>query len=98
MTMRTIETALWPLEQPVANMGVGVFLGDVRDQTLADLKEGERVLVVEPNELQAEGTLRTMEFGGRRVWFAEIDDPDAIQVIYPDSTNAPGGSQRRAEA
>ncbi len=83
--MRTIETALWPLEKPAADMGVGVFLGDEHAPTLADLTDGERVLLVEPNELQAEGTLRMLELGGRRVWFAEIGDPDAIQIIYPDS-------------
>ncbi|MBF6590452.1 MAG: hypothetical protein IVW57_07955 [Ktedonobacterales bacterium] len=85
MTMRTIETALWPLEKPTADVGVGVFLGDVTLPSLADLVEGERVLLVEPNELQAEGTLRMVELGGRHVWFAEIGDPDAIRVIYPDS-------------
>lgn len=83
--MRTIETALWPLEKPAA-MGVGVFLGEERAPALADLSEGERVLLVEPNELQAEGILRILDLGGRRVWFAEIGDPTTIQVIYPDST------------
>lgn len=34
------------------------------------------------NELQAEATLRTFEVDGRRVWFAEIGDPDAIRVTY----------------
>jgi hypothetical protein len=93
--MRTIETALWPLEKPVADLGVGVFLGEEYTPVLADLTEGERVLLVEPNELQVEGTLRTIEMGGRRVWFAEIGDPDAIQVIYPDSSVS---SRHRAEA
>lgn len=84
--MHTIETALWPLEKPAADMGIGVFLGEERAPALADLTEGERVLLVEPNELQAEGTLRLLDLGDRRVWFAEIGDPSAIQVIYPDST------------
>ncbi len=86
MTMRTIETSLWPLEKPTADVGIGVFLGEVQAPALADLMDGERVLLVEPNELQAEGTLHTIELGGRQLWFAEIGDPDAIQVIYPDST------------
>jgi hypothetical protein len=89
MTMRTIETALWPLEQPAADTGIGVFLGDVHEPRLADLTEGEHVMLVEPNELQAEGTLRIIELDGRRVWFAEIGDQDAIHVIYPDSPESP---------
>jgi hypothetical protein len=86
--MRTIETTLWPLERPAANLGVGVFLGDMHDPALAGLVDGERVLLVEPNELQAEGTARLVELGGQRVWFGEIGDLDAIQVIYPDPTDA----------
>jgi hypothetical protein len=93
--MRIIETALWPLEKPMAQMRVGVFLGDVTLPALSDLVEGERVVLVEPNELQAEGTLRLVELGGRRVWFAELIDPDAIEVIYPGQT---AGSRHPAQA
>jgi hypothetical protein len=93
--VRTIETTLWPLEQPAVEMGVGVFLGEEQAPELADLTEGERVLLVEPNELQAKGTLHMIELGGRCVWFAEIGDPDAIEVIYPDSVV---NSRRPAEA
>jgi hypothetical protein len=93
--MRTIETALWPLERPAANMGLGVFLGDEHAPGLAGLTEGERVLLVEPNELQAAGTVHTVQVAGRRVWFAELDDPDAIQVIYPEPT---GSTNVRAKA
>jgi hypothetical protein len=87
--MRTIETTLWPLEKPVAEAGVGVFLGDVALPALADLVEGERVVLVEPNELRAEGTLRLVVLDGRRVWFAELIDPDAIEVIYPGQAVSP---------
>ncbi len=83
--MRTIETALWPLEKPAADVGVGVFLGEAQTPGLADLTEGERVLLVEPNELRAEGIVRKIEVGGRQWWYAEISDPDAIEVIYPES-------------
>jgi hypothetical protein len=82
--MRTIETALWPLEQPSPDVGVGVFLGEEQDPRLAGLAEGERVLLVEPHELQAEATVRALALGGRRVWFGEIGDPDGIRVTYPD--------------
>ena len=84
--MRTIETVLWPLEKPVAHVGLGVFLGEENAPALTDLTEGEHVLLVEPNELQAEGTARKIEMGERTFWFGEIGDPDAIQVIYPDPT------------
>jgi hypothetical protein len=82
--MRTIETALWPLEKPAADVGVGVFLGEAQTPGLADLIEDECVLLVEPNELRAEGTVRRIEVSGRQWWFAEIADPDAIEVIYPE--------------
>lgn len=87
--MRTVETTLWPLEKPAADVGVGVFLGAflgaLHTPGLTDLAEGERVLLVDPNELRAEGTARKIEVGGRQWWFAEIADPDAIEVIYPES-------------
>ena len=83
--MRTVETALWPLEKPAANVGFGVFLGEAQTPGLAGLTEGERVLLVEPNELRAEGTVRKITVDGRQWWFAEIADPDAIEVIYPES-------------
>lgn len=59
--MRTFDIALWPLVSPAADVGVGVFRGEVNPPTLADLAEGERVLLVEPNELQAAGAVRMIE-------------------------------------
>ena len=84
--MRTIEAALWPLEKPAAQWGFGVFLDEEHAPELAGLTEGERVLVIEPNELQAEGVVHRIEAGGRWFWFAEIGSQDAIQVIYPASS------------
>ncbi|HEX6122704.1 MAG TPA: hypothetical protein VFY89_06070, partial [Ktedonobacterales bacterium] len=49
---------------------------------LASLAEGERILLVEPNELQAEAVARRASIHGRGVWFGEIASRDAIQVIY----------------
>lgn len=83
--MRTIETALWPLEKPTEHIGLGVFLGEEQAPALVGLYEEERVLLVEPNELQAEGTVRKIAVGGRIFWFGEIGNRDAIQVIYPDA-------------
>ncbi|HEV2238289.1 MAG TPA: hypothetical protein VGR57_16625 [Ktedonobacterales bacterium] len=67
-------------------MRLGVYLGEVTLPALAELVEGERVMLVEPNELQAEGIVRLLKLDGRRVWFAELLDPDAIEVIYPSQT------------
>lgn len=96
--MRTIETALWPPASPAANVGVGVFLGDVTLPPLADLVEGERVTLEEPSELQAKATSRVIELDGRLVWFAEIDNPDAIEATYPDSSDAPASIRHPAKA
>ena len=92
--MRTIETALWPLEKPGRDMGLGVFLGEAHSPALANLVEGERVLLVEPNELQAEATLRKVELDGRTFWFGEIGDRDAMQVIYPGDPDPALASRR----
>jgi hypothetical protein len=71
--------------KPAADVSLGVFLGEAQARGLADLAEGERVLLVEPNELRAEGTVRKVNVGERQWWFAEIGDPDTIEVIYPES-------------
>lgn len=84
--MRTIEAALWPLKRPQAQLGVGVFLGEEYAPDLAGLADGERVVLIEPNELRAEATVRLIELSGRKFWFGEIGDPAAIEVIYPDPT------------
>ncbi|HEY7094789.1 MAG TPA: hypothetical protein VH393_16520 [Ktedonobacterales bacterium] len=70
-------------------MRVGVYLGALQAKELADLTEGERVLLVEPNELRAEGTVHKVTVDERQWWFAEISDPDAIKVIYPESVARP---------
>jgi hypothetical protein len=86
--MRTIETALWPLERPSEDVGLGVLLGGVSDPEFAGLAEGERVLLIEPNELQVEATIRKLMVNSRTVWFGEIGDPTSIQVIYPSSSQS----------
>lgn len=88
--MRTIETSLWPLEKSLPGVGVGVFLDMETAPALAGLIEGERALLVEPNELQAEAVARLIEINGRRFWFGEIGDERAIQVIYPDPALSSG--------
>lgn len=96
--MRTIETALWPPASPVADVGAGVLLGDVTLPPLADLFGGERVTLEEPNEVQTKATPRVIELDGRLVWFAEIDNPDAIEATYPDSSDVPASIRHPAKA
>ena len=84
--MRTIETTLWPLEEHrEAGVGMSVYLNTADAPELAGLTEGERVLLVEPNELEAVGLARLIEIDGRRYWYAEIGSQDAIKVIYRES-------------
>lgn len=84
--MRTIETRLWPLEEHAeASIGLSVYLNVADAPELAGLTEGERVLLVEPNELEADGVARLIKIDGRRFWYAEIDSRDAIRVIYRES-------------
>lgn len=87
--MRTIETILWPLEEhPEAHLGLSVYLNVEDAPELAGLTEGEHVVLVEPNELQAEGVAHLIEINGRHYWFAEIASRDAIQVIYQEPASS----------
>ena len=80
--MRTLETTFFPLEDhPELGVGLGVFLGSADDPALAGLTEGERVALVEPNELEAEGVVRRVVAHGRPFWYAEISSREAIRVI-----------------
>jgi len=84
--MRTIETALWPLEvHPEAGVGLSIYLNTADAPELAGLTAGERVLLIEPNELMAEGVARQIEINGRSFWYAEIGSRDAIQVIAQEA-------------
>lgn len=84
--MRTIETALWP-PQESAPFGEGVFVRLESDPRLAGLTEGERVLLLETNEVQVEAIAHKVSLNGRVLWFGEFCG--AIQVIYPgDEMNA----------
>lgn len=83
--MRTIETTFWPLEEhPEAHLGLSVYLNVEQAPELVGLTEGEQVVLIEPNELQAQGVAHLIEINGRRCWFAEIGSRDTIQVIYKE--------------
>jgi hypothetical protein len=92
--MRTIETTLWPLEEPADQVGAGVFLGEERAPDLVDLQEGERVILIELNELRAIATVHRLTLDGRTVWFGEIGDRESIEVIYPDPARVSTPSDR----
>lgn len=76
---------MWPLEEhPEAHLGLCVYLNGEDAPELAGLTEGEQVLLIEPNELQAEGIAHLITINKQRYWFAEIESRDAIQVIYQE--------------
>ena len=79
--MRTVETALWPLQTPTS-FGEGVSIGLEDDPRLSELAEGEYVLLLEANEAQAEAVVHKVSLNGRLVWFGEFQGE--IQMLYPD--------------
>ena len=88
--MRTIEVAFFPLEEhPELGLGLSVCLGSESDLALAGLQEGEMVMLIEPNELQAAGIAHHVLIKGQGYWFGELESRQAIQVIYPGDTHIP---------
>ena len=92
--MRTIETALWPPQQPTP-LGEGVYIGLEGDPRLTGLTEGDRVLLLETNEVQVEAIVHKLLLNGRQVWFGEFQGE--IQVIYPGDV-APTGQTASSSA
>ena len=82
--MRTIETSLWPPDQPTG-LGTGVYIGIEGESQVANLTEGERVLLVEPNEVQIEVIVHKVPLNDRVVWFGEFQGE--FEVIYQEATN-----------
>jgi len=74
-------------ERPEYSLGLSVYLGPTDWPPLTGLIEGEHILLVEPNELQAEAKARRVEVNGVPTWFGELTSRDAIQVIYQPSTS-----------
>jgi hypothetical protein len=70
-------------------IGLSVPLGrEDRTPELAQLREGERVLLVEPDNLCAEGTVKLVDSGGYRYWFGILASMEAIRDIDPDTLAA----------
>ena len=82
--MRTIVTELWPVEDH-APYSMGIYMGVEGEPQVANLTEGERVLLVEPNEVQIEAILHKVTLNGRAVWFGEFQGE--FQVIYQETAN-----------
>lgn len=77
-------------------LGLSVPLGrQDRTPDLAKLREGERVLLVEPDNLCAEGTVKPVDSGGYRYWFGILESMAAIRDIDPDT---PSEEERTASA
>lgn len=54
-------------------------------QPLTDVREGERVRVVLPDELEAEGVLECEAFESGPLWFAVLTSWEAIRNIHPEA-------------
>lgn len=68
-------------------LGLSIPLGrEDRTPDLRQLSEGQRVLLVEPDNLGAEGIARSVESGGYRYWFGILESMQAIHDL-PVSTD-----------
>ena len=67
-------------------LGLSVPLGrEDRTPTLAALTDGERVLLIEPDNLMAEGVAQSLMSGGYRYWYGVLESMAAIQDIDPET-------------
>lgn len=74
-------------------LGRFIALGTAREQAeLRGLHEGERVLLREPNELQAEGYVVSRMVRGEQWWLGVITG--AIEVIYQEPSQAASPAPR----
>ncbi len=64
-------------------IGLSVLLGpeDV-DPDLEALNEGDRILMIEPESLAAEGMAHCVVSGGRRYWYGLLASRSAIRNIH----------------
>lgn len=67
-------------------LGLSVPLGrEDRAPRLAALADGEQVLLVEPDNLMAEGIAQSLMSGGYRYWYGVLESMAAIQDIDPET-------------
>jgi hypothetical protein len=91
-TMRTVDGDFNRLRAK-PGLGLTVFLGtEDRHPELASLTPGERVLIVEPGEVWAEGTAQVIEEHGHRWWYGVLASRAAIHAVVPGHP-APAAAQ-----
>jgi hypothetical protein len=78
-------------------LGFTVFLGtQSRHPELATLTPGERILIVEPGQVWAEGTAQVIEERGERWWYGVLEEGrEAIHAVVPGHP-APAEAQAKA--
>lgn len=81
-------------ERPGLGLSVPLGREDVSPE-LAALKEGDRVLLIEWDNLCAEGTVKPIESDGYRYWFGILDGMAAIRTLEP---REPTDQEREAGA
>lgn len=90
--MRTVDGDFSRLRTK-PGLGLTVFLGtEGRHPELASLTPGERILIVEPGEVYAEGTAHVVEERGHRWWYGILESRAAIHAVMP-SHPAPAEAQ-----
>jgi len=67
-------------------LGLSVPLGrEDRTPSLAALTDGEPIVMVEPDNLMAEGIAQSLMSGGFRYWYGVLASMAAIQDIEPET-------------
>ena len=61
---------------------------------LTDVREGERVRVVLPDELEAEGVLASEHEKAGTFWYVVLPSWDAIHIVHPEAQAEPKRSSQ----
>ncbi len=81
--LQTIETEFFPTEDhPELGLGLSIYLGPADWPPLRCLHDGEQILLVEPNELEADAIARQVMVNGQPTWFGVLTSRNDIRVIY----------------
>jgi hypothetical protein len=76
---------------------VRIPLGSDKHADLRDLRDGERVLVRLPGELEAEATAQSIPWQGAHFWYALVTSRTAIHIIETDASSKPAGAHATTE-
>ncbi len=64
-------------------LGLSVLLGpDDLDPDLATLSDGQPIMLIEPENLRAPATARSIMSGGRRYWYGILQSRSDIQNVH----------------